>query len=119
MDTDDGSVPEYEYVLSSDAFDTLRQQYGSDSADVAEIDPPTHVDIWVYEGSLSYGLFVSDEQLALVGYNEVGRIQAVVESTSATAIKWGEGVYEAYRDQSIQPHETDTSLGAPDTEPAN
>ncbi|WP_079890766.1 helix-turn-helix transcriptional regulator [Halococcus agarilyticus] len=114
--TDDGSVPEYEYVLSSAAFDTLRQQYDSDSATETEIDPPPHIDIRVYEGDLPHGLFVSDEQLALVGYNEVGRIQAVVESTNTAAIKWGGKTYGTYRDQSTQPHETDTPIGASDTE---
>ena len=75
----------------------------------------------MYEGTLPYGLFVSDEQLALAAYDEIGlgRIEAVVESTSEETIEWAEREYEEYRSQSIQPHETERSSVAGDVEPAD
>lgn len=42
-------------IISLDAFDRLRQQYGSDGADGVEIDPPAHIDVWVYDGDLPMG----------------------------------------------------------------
>ena len=109
---DAGSEPAGEYVVSSDAFDALQQQYASDEVEGVEIDPPDHIDVQMYDGDLPYGLFVSDDALALAAYDEIGRMQAVVESTSETTIEWGEQVYEAYRGQSKQPRETSTALAA-------
>ena len=43
----------------------------------AEIDPPAHIDVRVYDGDLPYGLFVSDDALALAAYDEFGRIQGI------------------------------------------
>lgn len=111
------SVPECDYIISSDAFDTLRQQFGNDGADGGEINPPDHISLQVYGGSLPYGLFVSDEQLALAAYDEIGRIEAVVESTSEDTIEWGERKYEEYRHQSTQLHETERSSVVRDVEP--
>ena len=108
-DAEERRVPECEYVISSDAFAMLRQQYGTDGANGIGIDPPTHIDSRVYEGDLPYGLFVSDERFALAAYNEIGRVQAVVESTNETAIEWGEKMYETYRRRSVRPHEADTT----------
>ena len=109
---DAGSEPAGEYVVSSDTFDALQQQYASDEVEGVEIDPPDHIDVRVYDGDLPYGLFVSDDALALAAYDGIGRMQAVVESTSETTIEWGEQVYEAYRGQSKQPCETSTALAA-------
>jgi predicted transcriptional regulator len=113
---DAGSEPDSEYVVSSAAFDTLHDQYASEGVEGAEIDPPAHIDVRVYNGDLPYGLFVSDDALALAAYDEFGRIQVLVESTSGTTIEWGERVYEAYRRLSIRPHETDTPSVADDGE---
>ena len=113
---DAGSEPNGEYVISSAAFDALHQQYADEGADGAEIDPPVHIDVRVYDGDLPYGLFVSNDALALAAYDEFGRIQVLVESTSETTIEWGEGVYEAYRRQSTRPHETVTPPAADDGE---
>lgn len=105
VDADD--IPECECVLSLDAFNTLRQQYADGDGNEIELEPPAHVTIRVYGGTLPYGLFVSDETLALTAYNDIGRIQALVESTSDETVEWGEQVYEKYRHQAKQPHETD------------
>lgn len=99
---DSDTVPECEYVLSSGAFDALRQQSANGGADGDETDPPAHIDVRVYDGDLPYGLFVSDNALALAAYNEVSRIEAVVESTSKETVEWGKRMYETYRDQSTR-----------------
>ena len=106
---DDGSEPNGEYVVSSAAFDALHDQYAGERAEEAEIDPPAHIDVRVYDGDLPYGLFVSDGALALAAYDEFGRIQVLVDSINETTIEWGEQVYEAYRRQSARPHEIATS----------
>jgi predicted transcriptional regulator len=110
---DAGSEPNGEYVISSVAFDALHDQYAGEGV---EMDPPAHIDVRVYDGDLPYGLFVSDDALALAAYDEFGRIQVLVESTSETTVEWGERVYEAYRRQSTQPHETATPSVAGDGE---
>ena len=113
---DAGSEPNGEYVISSAAFDALRDQYAGEGVGGTEIDPPAHIDIRVYDGDLPHGLFVSDDALALAAYDEFGRIQVLVDSTSETTIEWGEQVYEAYRRQSTRPHETATPSVAGDGE---
>ena len=108
--------PNGEYVISSAAFDTLHDQYADEGVDGVEIDSPAHIEVRVYDGNLPYGLFVSDEALALAAYDEFGRIQVLVDSTSETTIEWGEQVYEAYRRQSTRTHETATPPVAGDGE---
>ena len=113
---DADNEPNGEYVISSAAFDVLHDQYAGEGADGAEIDPPAHIDVWVYDSDLPYGLFVSDDALALAAYDEFGRMQVLVESTSETTIKWGKRVYEAYRRQSTRPSEAATPSVAGDGE---
>jgi predicted transcriptional regulator len=104
---DASSEPNDEYVISSAAFDALHDQYVK-NVDGTEIDPPVHIDVRVYDGDLPYGLFVSDGALAIAAYDEFGRIQVLVDSTSETTSEWGERMYEAYRRQSTRFHETAT-----------
>ena len=115
---DAGSEPNGKFIVSSAAFGALHEQYASKGVDGAEIDPPAHIDIRVYDGDLPYGLFVSNDALALAAYDEFGRIQVLADSTNETTLEWGERVYEAYRRQSIRPHETATPSVADDGEPA-
>jgi predicted transcriptional regulator len=113
---DAGSEPNGEYVISSAAFDALHDQYAGEGVEGAEIDPSAHIDVRVYDGNLPYGLFVSDDALALAAYDEFGRIQVLVDSINEATIEWGERVYEAYRRQSTRPHETATPSVAGDGE---
>jgi predicted transcriptional regulator len=108
--------PNGEYVVSSAAFDALHDQYAGEGVDGTEIDPPANIDIWVYDGDLPYGLFVSDDALALAAYDEFGRMQALIDSADVTTIKWGKRVYEAYRRQSTPPSEAATPSVAGDRE---
>jgi len=112
---DAGSEPNGKYVISSAAFDALHDQYAGEGVGEG-VDPPAHIDVRVYDGDLPYGLFVSNDALALAAYDEFGRIQALVDSTSETTVEWGEQVYEAYRRQSTQHHETTTPSVAGDGE---
>ena len=100
--------PNGEYVISLAAFDALHDQYAGEGVDGPEIDLPARIDVRVYDGDLPYGLFVSDDALALAAYDELGRMQALIDSTDVTTIEWGERVYEAYRRQSTRPSETAT-----------
>ena len=115
---DAGSEPNGEYVISSAAFDALRDQYAGEGVAGAEVDPPAHIDVRVYDGDLPYGLFVSNDALTLAAYDEFGRIRVLVDSTNETTIEWGERVYEAYRRQSTRPHKTATQSVADDGQPA-
>ena len=47
---DASSEPKGEYVVSSAAFDALHQQYTDGGINEGKIDPPAHIDIWVYDG---------------------------------------------------------------------
>ena len=98
---DDGSGPKGEYVISSDAFAMLHQQYANDDVDRAAIEPPAHIDVRIYNGNLPYGLLFEDDIFVLAAYDEIGRIQVLVESTSEETIEWGERQYETYRNQSV------------------
>lgn len=61
--------------------------------------------------SLPCGLFVSNSWLGLVAYDDLGRIQALVESTDKRSIDWGDRLYESYRSQSTGLTQTDVSVG--------
>lgn len=93
----------HEYVLSRNAFDAIHAQCGDKYTDVSETLFPNRTEVVIYEGDIPYGLFVSEGQLALTAYTEVGRVRALVESTSEEAIEWGKEMYEIYRDQSAEP----------------
>jgi predicted transcriptional regulator len=106
----------HEYVLSRASFDAIRTQCSNERTDVSETIFPERTEVSVYEGNIPYGLFVSGNRLALTAYTEVGRVQALVESTREEAIKWGERMYETYRDQSVEPQATDIPTTAHDAE---
>ena len=61
----------------------------------------------MYEGDLPYGLIISKTDIVLIAYDDIGRMQAVVESDSIETIEWGEQVYKKYRDQSRRLCEAD------------
>lgn len=107
-DTTEDRTTIHEYVLSRAAFDATRTRCSNEQTDVSETIFPTRTEVSIYEGDIPYGLFVSEDRLALTAYTEVGRVRALVESTNRGAIEWGKEMYETYRDQSVEPHETDT-----------
>ena len=94
-----------ECIISLTALEALKEQ--SQEGDVDEITSSTDFNILIYDGQLPYGLFISEGILLLVAYNDLGRIQAVVESTNENAITWGEQVYEERRRASELLHELD------------
>ncbi len=98
---------EHEFILSKNAVDTPYRPDTDDWSDERETDQSTRIDIRVYDGELPYGLFVSEDTLALAAYDDDGRIQALVESESEMTVKWGTRMYETYRDQSQQLQGTD------------
>jgi predicted transcriptional regulator len=104
----DDIISGHEYVISRTAFDALRT-HAAEDGNLSEMNPPAHIDLYIYTDDLPYGLFISQDRLALTAYNANGRIQALVESTSETTIGWGERVYEHYRQQSKCPLETDVA----------
>ena len=103
--TDRYVAVEQEYVVSRAGLDALYEQYADESAAVPGADrSASHIKIRSCDDDLPYGLFVSDDRLALAGYDEIGRIKALVESTGEESIEWGEDTYETYREGS-EPHE--------------
>lgn len=108
QDATEDRITTHEYVLSRAAFDAIRTRCSDEQTDVSETIFPIRTEVSIYEDDIPYGLFVSEDRLALTAYTEVGRVRALVESTNEGAIEWGEEMYETYRDQSVEPHETDT-----------
>ena len=103
--TDEYGAIEQEYVISREGLDALYEQYTDEPTDATETDrSAAHIEIRVYEENLPYGLFVSGNRLAIAGYDKVGRIEALVESTSEKSVAWGREMHETYREQS-EPHE--------------
>jgi len=83
-----------ECVVSAEALDHLPERDGDDA--LASVDGGVET-LLRFEGTLPYGLFLADEHVAFVAYDDVDRIEALVESEAEEAIEWGEGVYESYR----------------------
>ncbi|WP_330631398.1 helix-turn-helix transcriptional regulator [Halocatena halophila] len=103
---DEISAVSHEYVVSRTALETLDTQYTTGCADIGETNG-VDINVYVFEDDLPYGLFISEDGLILAAYNEIGRIQALVESEHETAIEWGRQTYETYRQQSQQLRESD------------
>lgn len=99
----DRTIVEHEYILSPDVFDTLHEQYPDEWLDASGRNHSFRLKIQLYDGDIPYGLFVSEGRLALAAYDEVGRMQALVESTTEEAVEWGERMYETYKSQSAEP----------------
>lgn len=99
----DRTIVEHEYIITPDVFDTLYEQYPDEWMGASGRDHSLCLKIQLYDGDIPYGLFISGGRLALVAYNEVGRMQALVESTTEGAVEWGEQMYETYRCQSTEP----------------
>lgn len=91
---------EHEFILSENAFDAYRRSETNEWKDMIAMAPSTRINLCVYDGDFPYGLFVCDDKLALAAYDGLGRMTALLESDSAVTIKWGEDVYEKYRQQS-------------------
>lgn len=99
----DRTIVEHEYIISPPVFDTLHEQYPDEWMDASGRDHSLRLKIQLYDGDIPYGLFISEGRLALAAYDEVGRMQALVESTTEEAVEWGEQMYETYRCQSEKP----------------
>lgn len=103
QDANESGTTDHEYVLSWTAFDAIRTQHCDGYTDVSKTIFPAHIEVSVCENDMPYGLFVSEDRLALTAYTEVGRVQALVESTSEEAVEWGEEMYETYRREATEP----------------
>lgn len=86
-----------ELILTSETINSLCNRYSQEElGSIGE----ERVELFVYNGDFPYGLVIFEDRVALVAYDDVGRIQALVESTGHGAIKWGDVVYEKFRQQS-------------------
>lgn len=116
---DEDTTTEHEYIISQETFNVLQEQYDGERTEVSEMTRSVRTTIRIYEDDLPYGLFISGNRLALAAYDDVGRMQALVESTSEESIEWGEQVYENYRHQSKRPHAMDGPYLVRDSETAD
>lgn len=89
-----------EYVVPDDRVASLSEQLQSNSTNLAGIDGPDRLTIGICEEKPPFGMFVSEETLALVAYDDVGRIEALVESSSPNSIEWGKHRYRTYDEKS-------------------
>jgi len=84
-----------EVILSRETVGALLERQPTDEERATK-----GVEIIVYEDELPYGSLIFEDRLLLAGYDDMGRIQALVESDSPRAIEWANGVYEKYRRES-------------------
>ena len=96
-------IAEHEYIVSDAVFSALREQNPTEWMDESGKNQSVRVTIQLYKGNIPYGLFISEERLALAAYDEIDRIRALVESTNEEAVEWGECMYETYRHESTDP----------------
>lgn len=99
----DRTIAEHEYIVADEVFDILHEEFPEERIDMSEKDKSVSVTTYLYEGDIPYGLFISEERLVLVAYDETGRLQALVESTNEEAVEWGERMYETYKYESTEP----------------
>ncbi|XVH31255.1 helix-turn-helix transcriptional regulator [Haloferacaceae archaeon DSL9] len=89
---------DYEFIISKNAFDAGQKRV----SDEIKTELSTHITIRIYDGEFPYGLFVCKETVALAAYDDLSRMQALVEAETEPTIKWAKQVYETYRSQSKQ-----------------
>ncbi len=85
-----------EIVLPTETIDSLREGTLPEGVDLLEGD---EIHLLKYDDELPYGLVIAGDGVALLAYDEVGRIQALVESNGHETIEWAEQVYDWYRNQ--------------------
>lgn len=85
-----------ECIVSSETLERLIECRNSDVFET--ISEPDEMVLRINR-DLPYGLFLSEEHVAFVGYDDRGRIEAVAESEAIEAVDWGKAVYENYREE--------------------
>jgi predicted transcriptional regulator len=94
-----------EVVLYRETVDTLRRQYPKDMKNTTE---ESRIEIFVCADELPYGLLIFEDRILLAAYDDIGRMQALVESKSDEATEWGQRVYEEYRQQSTRLYDSES-----------
>ena len=65
------------------------------------------IDCFVCEDPPPYAVVLVDDGVVLVAYDDVGRVQAIVESNATRTIEWATACYDEYR-RHARPAENDT-----------
>jgi predicted transcriptional regulator len=84
-----------ELLLDQNVFEGLRSEYPEKLRESVETGS---LEVLVHDG-LPFGLVLSEEAIALLGYDDEGVLRVLLEDDSADLLAWGEDVYEAYREQ--------------------
>lgn len=92
------------FVLSSETVASIREGNVQDGDDLVD---GNRLRLLEYDGKLPYGLVIAGESVALVAYDDVGRIRALVDSNEQEALEWAEQVYGGYRSQANLVRATD------------
>ena len=92
----DTEALDVEVILADRTMETLEERTRADG--VSAITDCPGIELLIYDGHIPYALILIDDRVILVAYDEVGRIQATVESKSETTIEWATSVYTIYRE---------------------
>lgn len=57
--------------------------------------------VGLYDGSLQYGLGITDDEVVLASTDDAGLVRALVESSAPSAREWARDTYERYRTSSV------------------
>lgn len=64
----------------------------------------------VYDEDVLYGLFLRENVLVLVGYDEHNFVRCIVENDSQTALEWGSDLFRE-REQRVESYDTWSDSG--------
>lgn len=84
-------------VLSTTTIERARDLNPAEFEIVVSVDV---LDLYRYPGNLSFGLTLGERCTLLGAYDPDGRLHACVESTEPAFYRWGEQLFEQYREQS-------------------
>lgn len=95
---------ETELLLDRNVFEGLRSEYPEKFRESVETGL---LEVLVHD-ELPFGLVLSGDAIALLGYDDEGVLRILIEDDSEDLLQWAENVYETYREQAeLAPQRSD------------
>ena len=91
-------------VMSADTIARARKMNPAEFAAVTSVNV---LDLYRHPGPVEVGLTLGGDRLLACAYDDDGHLRACVESDDPSLLRWGEDLFERYRDESER---VDTSL---------
>ncbi|RJT07537.1 winged helix-turn-helix domain-containing protein [Halococcus sp. IIIV-5B] len=93
----EGDAPsKSEYILSPRGVNTLYRHLATEENENPVLEFPTNLKFWYYKSELPYGLFLTEDTVVFVAYDDLGKMQATLQSSYKQTYSWGRGIYEKY-----------------------